>query len=228
MAEDILSIIGIEYTTLDTWVLAAWRAPPYSSLPMGVPLERLFGSRTRAKLLVLFTGGVRRPYYVRELSRLVSERVNSIRREVENLRRIGLLFTHLRAGKKFYTVNPSFPLLDELSKLTAKGGRNITDQLFEGVRRIGTIRLVLLTGFFNQTKDAPTDILIVGDVRPTAFRQFIDTVQEEVGQDINFTVMSLEEYEYRRKMNDHFLREVMRTHPVELINTLVQQVPLSS
>ncbi|TSC64594.1 MAG: hypothetical protein G01um1014106_56 [Parcubacteria group bacterium Gr01-1014_106] len=195
---------------------------------MVIPLERLFGSRTRAKLLVLFTGGVRRPYYVRELSRLVSERVNSIRREVENLRRIGLLQTHLRAGKKFYTVNPTFPLLEELSKLAAKGGKSVTDQLFEGVRRIGHVRLVLLTGFFVQAKHAPTDILIVGDLKPVPFRQFIDTVQEELGRDINFTVMSVEEYDYRRKMNDHFLAEILRTHPVELVNTFVQQSPVSS
>lgn len=195
---------------------------------MAIPLERLFGSRTRAKLLVLFTGGVRRPYYVRELSRLVSERVNSIRREVENLRRIGLLQTHLRAGKKFYTVNPAFPLLEELSRLAVKGGKNVTDQLFEGVRRIGHIRLVLLTGFFVQLKNAPTDILIVGDVKPIPFRQFIDTVQEELGREINFTVMSVEEYEYRRKMNDHFLGEILRKHPVELVNTFVQQASVPS
>lgn len=195
---------------------------------MGVPLERLFGSRTRAKLLVLFTGGVRRPYYVRELARLVDERVNSIRREVENLRRIGLLQTHLRAGKKFYTVNPAFPLLEELSKLATKGGKSIVDQLFEGVRRIGNIRLVLLTGFFTQTKHAPTDMLIVGDAKAVPLQQFIDTVQEELGRDINFTVMTVEEYEYRRKMNDHFLQEVMRLEPVELVNTLVHHVPAAS
>lgn len=195
---------------------------------MGVPLERLFGSRTRAKLLVLFTGGVRRPYYVRELARLVDERVNSIRREVENLRRIGLLQTHLRAGKKFYTVNPAFPLLEELSKLATKGGKSIADQLFEGVRRIGDVRLVLLTGFFTQRKHAPTDMLIVGAVKPVPFQQFIDTVQEELGRDINFTVMTVEEYEYRRKMNDHFILEVMRGEPVELINTLVHHVSATS
>ena len=104
---------------------------------MAVPLEKLFGSRTRAKLLSLFTGGVKRPYYVRELARITGERVNSIRREVANLRRIGLLSSHLRRDKKFYVVNPSFPLLEELSKLTLKGRKAIEDRLFEGIRRMG-------------------------------------------------------------------------------------------
>lgn len=187
---------------------------------MAIPLERLFGSRTRVKLLTLFTGGVKRPYYVRELTRLTKERVNSIRREVENLRRIGLLSTHLRKGKKYYVVNPKFPLLDELAKLTSKLGRPLEDRLFEGIRRVGTVRLVLLTGFFTQSKKAPTDLLIVGDVKETPLRTFIMGVEEEVGREINFTVMSHTEFEYRRNMNDNFLREIYAQKPVELVNEL--------
>lgn len=190
---------------------------------MGIPLERLFGSRTRAKLLALFTGGVKRPYYVRELSRLTSERVNSIRREVENLRRIGLLSTHLRQGKKFYVVNPRFPLLDELTKLTTKSGRSVEDRLFEGIRKVGRVRLVLLTGFFTQAKHAPTDLLIVGDVREPVLKQFVHGIEEDIGREINYTAMSTTEYEYRRNMNDYFLRQVMASRPVELINTLTAE-----
>lgn len=196
---------------------------------MGVPLDRLFGSRTRAKLLTLFTGGVRRPYYVRELARLTGERVNSIRREVDNLKRIGLLTSQVRRGKKFYVVSPTFPLLEELSRLTMKGRKGIEDRLFEGIRRVGSIHLALLTGFFTQSKTAPTDLLVVGTVREPAFREFIDSVEEELGREINYTAMTLTEYEYRRTMKDHFLQQVAESRPVELINTLTRtQVPVKS
>lgn len=187
---------------------------------MRIPLERLFGSRTRAKLLTLFTSGVKRPYYVRELSRLTNERVNSIRREVENLRRIGLLSSQLRRGKKFYVVNPRFPVLDELARLTAKTGKGIQDRLFEDIRRVGAVRLAVLTGFFTQARHAPTDLLLVGDIRPAALEPCIRAIEEELGREINYTAMTLTEYEYRRNMGDNFLREVFASKPVELINTL--------
>lgn len=189
---------------------------------MTVPLEKLFGSRTRVKLLSLFTGGVKRPYYVRELARITGERVNSIRREVDNLRRIGLLSSHLRRGKKFYVVNPAFPLLEELSKLTLKGRKAIEDRLFEGLRRVGNIRLVLLAGFFTQSKTAPTDILIVGTVREPALAQCMANIEEELGREINYTTMSVTEYEYRQSLNDQFLRQVLDARPIELVNTLTQ------
>lgn len=187
---------------------------------MAIPLERLFGSRTRIKLLALFTNGVRRPYYVRELTRLTKERVNSIRREVENLRRIGLLTTHLRKGKKYYVVNPKFSLLEELSKLTSKIAEPLHDRLFDGIRRVGSVRLVLLSGFFTQSPKSPTDLLIVGDVREPALATFIREIEEELGREINYTVMTVTEFEYRQNMNDNFLHEVYAHKPVELVNTL--------
>lgn len=189
---------------------------------MGVPLDRLFGSRTRAKLLTLFTGGVRRPYYVRELARLTGERVNSIRREVDNLKRMGLLSSQLRRGKKFYVVNVTFPLLEELARLTTKGRKGIEDRLFEGIRRVGTVQLALLTGFFTQSKTAPTDLLVVGSVREAALKEFISSIEDELGKEINYTAMTLTEYEYRRTMKDHFLQQVADSRPVELINTLTR------
>jgi hypothetical protein len=187
---------------------------------MAILLERLFGSRTRMKLLTLFTSGVRRPYYVRELTRLTKERVNSIRREVENLRQIGLLSTHVRKGKKYYVVNPKFPLLEELGKLTSKTGKPLQDRLFEGIRRVGNIKLVLLSGFFTQDPKAPTDLLIIGDVREMALAAFVREIEEELGTEINYTAMTVTEFEYRRNMNDNFLREVYARKPVELLNTL--------
>lgn len=196
---------------------------------MSVPLHRLFGSRTRAKLLTLFTGGVRRPYYVRELARLTGERVNSIRREVDNLKRIGLVSSQVRRGKKFFVVNPSFSLLEELAQLTTKGRKGTEDRLFEGIRRVGNVRLALLTGFFTQARYAPTDLLIVGDVDHRVFQEFIETIEEELGREINHTVMPLTEYEYRRSMKDHFLQQVAESRPVELINTLTgAPVPATS
>ena len=187
---------------------------------MSIPLERLFGSRTRVKLLVLFTNGIRRPYYVRELTRLTKERVNSIRREVENLRRIGLLTTHLRKGKKYYAVNPKFPILEDLAKMMHKLGKPLQDRLFEGIKRVGNVKLVLLTGIFSQSKSAPTDLLIVGDVQEEILKNFVLGIEDELGTEINYTVMTGTEFEYRKNMNDNFLKEVYASKYSELLNTL--------
>ena len=49
-----------------------------------IPIEKLFGSKTRAKLLELFFSNTSKSYYVREVTRLVEEQINSVRRELIN------------------------------------------------------------------------------------------------------------------------------------------------
>ena len=55
------------------------------------PLEKLFGSKTRTKLLSLFFGNPERSFYVREMTRVIEEQINSVRRELLNLEGIGII-----------------------------------------------------------------------------------------------------------------------------------------
>ena len=71
-----------------------------------MPLEKLFGSKTRAKLLALFFENPDKSYYVREITRVIEEQINSVRRELTNLNALGLVKTaHL------YYVDVLFELL---------------------------------------------------------------------------------------------------------------------
>ena len=54
-----------------------------------MPTEKLFGSKTRAKLLDLFFANTNKSFYVREITRLIEEQINSVRRELMNLEGIG-------------------------------------------------------------------------------------------------------------------------------------------
>jgi hypothetical protein len=51
-------------------------------------LKALFSSQTRVKLLSVFLLHPEEEYFIRQLTRLLGEQINSIRRELENLRRI--------------------------------------------------------------------------------------------------------------------------------------------
>ena len=47
-------------------------------------LDKLFGSKTRAKLLGLLFDNPEKSYYVREITRVIEEQINSFRRELNN------------------------------------------------------------------------------------------------------------------------------------------------
>jgi len=52
-------------------------------------MEKLFTSRTRVKLLTLFLIESKKEFYVKELQRRIKENVTSVRRELENLKKLG-------------------------------------------------------------------------------------------------------------------------------------------
>jgi hypothetical protein len=184
------------------------------------PLEKIFGSRTRVKVITLFTAGVKRPYYVREIARNVNERLNAVRRELEILRKIGMLTTHNNKRRKYYELNHSFLLIDELASIMQKAGPGVEDTLFKSIDRLGDINFACVSGYFTAAAESPTDILLVGKISSERLEAFIKKVEEQLGREITFTPMTNNEYKYRFNFNDLFLRNIF-SHPYkELVNRL--------
>lgn len=184
------------------------------------PLEKIFGSRTRVKILTLFTTGVKRPYYVREISRAINERLNAVRRELEILRKIGMLTTHTSNRRKYYVVNPTFPLVEEFASIMKKAGPGIEDTLFKNLERLGDLKYVCASGYFTGAATSPTDLLIVGDVSEEKANRFVANIEQELGREITYTPMAVSEFKYRLNFNDMFLRTLFALPHKELVNNL--------
>ena len=54
-------------------------------------IDGLFGSKTRVKLLHLFFNNPGRAFYGREITRIIDEQINSVRRELANLLNVGVI-----------------------------------------------------------------------------------------------------------------------------------------
>ncbi len=179
-------------------------------------LEQLFGSKTRVKLLKLFFEQSD-AYYVRELVRKTNSHINSIRRELKNLLKIGIIKEKDCNRKKYYKINENFILYPELKILITKSRILLKDKLKEKLERLGQIRLLILTGFF---VDLPsqTDILIVGKINRKKLKLIIEALEKETEKKINYTIMSSQEFRYRSDLTDHFLYNILENKKIVLIN----------
>ncbi|MFC1808599.1 hypothetical protein ACFL3D_00565 [Candidatus Omnitrophota bacterium] len=83
-------------------------------------LQAFFSSKTRVALLNLFFRNPERRYYLREISRLLSESLTPIRRELLNLKKIGLLKDAKLANLIYYQLDKEFILFDELKSMVIK------------------------------------------------------------------------------------------------------------
>ena len=65
------------------------------------------------------------------------------------------------------------------------------------------------------------DLLIVGDdIEPRRLRNFLKSLEVEVGKEIKFAVMDKDEFKYRLAMFDRFVRVLMEAPHEKLINRL--------
>lgn len=193
-------------------------------MPSTFPLEKIFGSRTRVKVITLFTTGVKRPYYVREIARNVNERLNAVRRELEILRKIGMLSTRDEKRRKYYILNENFALVEELSSIMQKAGPGVEDGLFKHLERLGNLRYVCVSGYFTGAQESPTDILLIGNTDESRLTAYIAKIEEKLDREITYTPMTENEYRYRMNFNDMFLRSIFSNPHKELINKLEERM----
>lgn len=83
-------------------------------------LKDIFASKTQVKLLIFFTENPRKEYYQTELCKKLNESLGSIQYEVNRLVRIGFLNRRKSKIRTFYSLEPSFYILDEIKAIIKK------------------------------------------------------------------------------------------------------------
>ena len=87
------------------------------------------------------------------------------------------------------------------------------------VRRLGNIKLLVLSGVFTADDASRVDLLIVGDkINQRKFNNFLKDLEAEVGKELNCAVMTSKEFNYRYDMYDRFVRDLLTGKNEVLIN----------
>lgn len=183
-------------------------------------LDQLFGSNTRTKLLHLFLENPDSAFFVREITRTISERINSVRRELDNLEKFGLILVKAEGQKKYYYADKNFVLFAELKSLIGKS-RMLAEKLIAAkVKKLDGIKYLALTGQLVGEMDIPTDLLLVGAISAEQLQKFIKELEKSYRLPVRYTHLSTKEYNLRKSMTDKFLYTVINGPKVELINRL--------
>jgi len=184
-------------------------------------LEHLFGSRTRVKLLRIFFRDSNKVFYVRELTRLLDVQINAIRRELSHLTNAGIIIALAEDApqpvsddphegkRKYYQLNEGSVLCPELRALLLKSHMLGEQSLVTDFEMTGKIQMLLFTGIFTNTKEAPIDILIVGDIEDRAVSKIVNEFEHEHGTAVRYTILSAQDYSERRQLMDRFLFSVL-------------------
>ncbi len=192
-------------------------------------LAQIFGSNARVKILKTFLSKPEQKYYTRQLARDLELQVNSVRRELENLQNIGLLKQEeniplaeedaktLKNDKKYFVVDRSFLLFNEMKSLFARANLLSCQGFLKDVGKTGDIKHLWLSGLFTGDTGAPVDILAVGKIKKDQFLKKLQILEADLNKEINYTFMDEGEFQYRMDINDIFLHRILQSRHLKII-----------
>ena len=184
-------------------------------------LKALFSSQTRVKLLSTFLLHPEEEYFIRELTRLLNEQINSIRRELENLRRVGLVKARHKNRKKYYRIDTDFPLFADLRNLFSKAVQG-ESPFVASLRNLPNVRLILLAGNLCGT-DSKVDLLLVGEVKKEVLEALL--AQDPNLKLIKYSIFPEADFLYRVSLKDRFVLEILNDpRHLMVLNLLQKQI----
>lgn len=191
-------------------------------------IDALFGSKTRVKLLHLFLNNPGKAFYVREITRLIDEQINSVRRELANMLNVGIITSETADNKLYYQVNQRYDYYVPLRTIfaddkvaAAESARQTVETApwQEELKSLSGVRLAVLSGVFVKGSSSAIDVLVVGDVRPATLKKLIKSIEGFEGREINYALLSYDDFYYRLSVRDRFVAEIITGKYITLVDT---------
>lgn len=196
-------------------------------------LIRLLGGAERVKIMRFFLHHEDMIASLHDISLKTKSKSALVRKELTTLSSIGFIekkrsktVVTTGTGKKTsskvkevngYKLNTLFPHTQALKDLLFDFHLLDKRELAARFKIIGRIKLFIVAGVLIGDEKSRVDILIVGEVikRPKA-EKVLEALSAELGRDVIYSIMDVEEYEYRYKMYDKFVRDI-REMPNETV-----------
>ena len=159
-----------------------------------------------------------RSFYMNECARRLGLDSGNLSRKLKEFETTGLLRSQMRGKERYYSLNPSFPLLHEYRKIILKT-IGIEAQIRSALKEVAGIERSFLFGSYaagrmDETSDI--DLVVIGNHGTLDLQRKIAFVQKKLSREINLISISPREYEKKKK--DHpFFKALERRPRVELI-----------
>lgn len=125
---------------------------------------------------------------------------------------------------KFFLLNTRHPQVQSLREACLAEQGVWADELFISLKKLGQLSGIFLSGLFVGRPELPVDVLMVGRVSNGKLVEFLKVTQKLTGSDLNYSVMSREEFEIRRDTFDRFIKDIFDYPHVVLLDKSPKKV----
>ena len=174
-------------------------------------LQDFMISRVRVGIIELFFQQPDEMFFVREITRQTHEEINAVRRELERMTLTGLLKYEERGNRIYYYLNKYYTFYPELLRMVVKS-TGLGQKLYKLRKKLGAVKFIMFSGKFIKVDAShrnEVDVLIIGDIVLAELEAVMKEEEQKRGHEISYTVLTEEEFEFRKQRRDPFLMEVL-------------------
>ncbi len=204
-------------------------------------LTRLLGGAERVKIMRFFLHHEDAIVSLHDVAEKTKSKSTLARKELTALCAIGFIekkrtrtVTTTGAGKKAtskvkeivgFKLNTEFPHNQALKDLLFDFQLLDKRELANRFKVIGRLKLFIVSGVFIGDDKSRVDILMVGEaIKKPKAEKILEALSAELGREVIYSIMDVEEYEYRYKMYDRFVRDIIDLPHEMVIDKLSQKL----
>jgi len=179
-----------------------------------INLLDLTKSNLRRKILQYFFTNPDQQLYMREIARKFKEDPSNLSKEMNRLEKDKIFISSFMGKQKYYKINKSHPLFDELKSIVFKT-IGIKGKLEDIVSKAAGILSSFIYGSFaknNEDISSDIDLFIIIDKEKFDENEFLPKINElesQISREINYTYYSLQEWKEKIKKNDSFILNII-------------------
>jgi len=192
-------------------------------------LTKLFSSPVRVKILKFLTMNSENSFTAQDIASKTGSAIRSINKEAVKLIDVGSVIEETKPETinkkivkvKHYKVNADFILFNEIKSLFLKMQVLDLDDFKDKLVKLGKVNRIVLSGKFVGDTSISVDLLLVGEVTHKKCENVINEFEKTIGFEVNWTSMPLEEYDYRQKIGDMFIYNLLSRKTIEIYSKFV-------
>jgi len=179
-------------------------------------LEKILGNGARVKIMRLFLLNRGKGFKSKDVVKRSRVNANTVRREIKLLASVNFIKRRSKTSLDWY-FNSLFKYAGEFEELLVRSDSLNKEKILDNFKKVGRVKLLVVSGVFIKNEDSRVDLLIVGDkMKRGKIEEGIRRLEAEIGVEIVYAIFNTKEFIYRLNMYDKLVRDIL-DYPHEVL-----------
>src|SRR3989344_4264077 len=180
-------------------------------------LGKILGNGARVKIMRLFLLNRSKGFKNKDIVKRSRISPDAVRRELRLLASVNFIKRRSLASLDWY-FNPLFKYGEEFKDLLLSSDTLNKQVILNNFKKVGRVKLIIVSGIFLKNDDSRVDLLIVGDkMKRGKIEKGVHKLEAEIGVELIYAIFDTKEFIYRLNMYDKLVRDIL-DYPHEVLD----------